>query len=40
MDSLYLLQFACLIFMLANAFIVAVSHLHVRWESRRYERSR
>ena len=26
--------------MLANAFIVAVSHLHVRWESRRYERSR
>lgn len=40
MDSLYLLQFACLIFMLVNAFIVAVSHLHVRWESRRYERSR
>lgn len=40
MDSLFLLQFACLIFMLANAFIVAVSHLHVRWESRRYERSR
>ena len=26
--------------MLVNAFIVAVSHLHVRWESRRYERSR
>ena len=40
MDSLYLLQFACLIFMLVNAFILAVSHLHVRWESRRYERSR
>ena len=40
MDSLYLLQFACLIFMLVNAFIVAVSHLHVRWESRRYEHSR
>ena len=40
MDSLYQLQFACLIFMLVNAFIVAVSHLHVRWESRRYERSR
>ena len=40
MDSLFLLQFACLIFMLVNAFIVAVSHLHVRWESRRYERSR
>ena len=40
MDSLYLLQFACLIFMLVNAFIVAVSHLQVRWENKRYERSR
>ena len=40
MDSLYLLQFACLIFMLVNAFIVAVSHLQVRWENRRYECSR
>ena len=40
MDSLYQLQFACLIFMLVNAFIVAVSHLNVRWESRRYEHSR
>lgn len=26
--------------MLINAFIVAVSHLHVRWENKRYERSR
>ena len=40
MDSLYLYQFACFIFMLINAFIVAVSHLHVRWENKRYERSR
>ena len=40
MDSLYLLQFACFIFMLVNAFIVALSHLHVRWENKRYERSR
>ena len=40
MDSLYLLQFACFIFMLINAFIVALSHLHVRWENKRYERSR
>ena len=40
MDSLFLLQFACLIFMLINAFIVAVSHLHVRWKNKRYERSR
>ena len=40
MDPLFLLQFACLIFMLINAFIVAVSHLHVRWENKRYEHSR
>lgn len=39
-DSLFLLQFACFIFMLLNAAIVAVSHLHVKWESERYERSR
>ena len=29
MDSLYLLQFACFIFMLVNAFFVSLSHLHV-----------
>lgn len=40
MDSLFLLQFACFIFMLINAFIVSLSHLHVRWENKRYERSR
>ena len=40
MNSLFLLQFACFIFMLVNAFIVALSHLHVRWENKRYERSR
>lgn len=40
MDLLFLLQFACFIFMLINAFIVALSHLHVRWENKRYERSR
>ena len=40
MNSLYLFQFACFIFMLINAFIVAVSYLHVRWENKRYERSR
>lgn len=40
MDSLFLLQFACFIFMLINAFIVALSHLHVRWENKLYERSR
>ena len=40
MNSLYLFQFACFIFMLVNAFIVVLSHLHVRWENKRYERSR
>ena len=40
MDSLFLFLFACFIFMLINAFIVALSHLHVRWESKWYERSR
>ena len=40
MDSLFLFQFACFIFMLVNAFFVAFSYLHVRWENKRYERSR
>ena len=40
MDPLFLFQFACLIFMLINAFIVAISHLHVIWENKRYEHSR
>lgn len=40
MDSLFLFQFTCFIFMLVNAFFVALSHLHVRWENKRYERSR
>lgn len=37
---LYLLQFACLIFMFISAFFVAVTRLHVRWINRRYEWSR
>lgn len=40
MDSLFLLQFACLVFMLINAFTIGISHLHVKWENKRYERSR
>lgn len=40
MDSLFLLQFACFIFMFINAFIMAFSCLHVRWKNKRYERSR
>ena len=37
---LYLLQFACLIFMFISAFFIAVTRLHVRWINRRYEWSR
>lgn len=37
---LYLLQFACLIFMFVSAFFIAVTRLHVRWINRRYEWSR
>lgn len=40
MDSLFLLQFACFVFMLINAFAIGISHLHVKWENKRYERSR
>ena len=40
MNPLYLLQFACLIFMLINAFILAMTHLHVSWKNKRFERSR
>ena len=40
MDSLFLFQFACFIFMLINGLFVGLSHLHVRWENKRYERSR
>ena len=40
MDSLFLLQFACFIFMLINAIFVALSHLYVRWVNKRYEHSR
>lgn len=37
---LYLLQFACLIFMFICAFFIAVTRLHVRWINRRYGWSR
>lgn len=40
MKPLFLLQFACLIFMVVNALILAFTHLHVRWLNKRYERSR
>ena len=40
MDSLYFLQFACFIFMLINALILGITHLHMKWTNRRYEWSR
>lgn len=40
MDTLFLLQFACFLFMILNAGILIVSRLHVRWVNKRYERSR
>ena len=40
MNSLYLLQFACFIFMLINAIILGITHLHMKWINRRYEWSR
>ena len=40
MDSLYFLQFACFIFMLINALILGITHLHMKWTNQRYEWSR
>lgn len=40
MDHLFLLQFACFLFMLFNAFTLAVTRLQMRWLNPRYERAR
>lgn len=40
MDHLFLLQFACFLFMLLNAFTLAVTRLQTRWLNPRYERAR
>lgn len=40
MSSLYLFQFAVLVFMLVNALFVALARLNARWKNKRYERSR
>ena len=40
MDFLYFLQFACFIFMLINALILGITHLHMKWVNQRYEWSR
>lgn len=39
-DHLFLLQFACFLFMLFNAFTLAVTRLQARWLNPRYERAR
>lgn len=40
MDHLFLLQFACFLFMLFNVFTLAVTRLQTRWLNPRYERAR
>lgn len=40
MDHLFLLQFACFLFMLFNAFTLAATRLQTRWLNPRYERAR
>lgn len=40
MDSLYILQHTCFIFMVINALLLAGSRLNVRWKNARYEQSR
>lgn len=40
MDHLFLLQFACFLFMLFNAFTLAVTRLQTRWLNPRFERAR
>ena len=40
MDHLFLLQFACFLFMLFNAFTLVVTRLQARWLNPRYERAR
>lgn len=40
MNSLFLLQFACFIFMLVNAAFIGLSSIHAKWKNKRYERSR
>lgn len=40
MNNLYLLQFACFLFMLFNALILLITRMQAKWISPRYERSR
>ena len=40
MDSLYLLQFGCFLFMVINAAYLLLGALHTQWQNLRYEHSR
>lgn len=40
MENLYLLQFACCLFMLFNVLVLGITRLHMKWLNRRYEQSR
>lgn len=40
MDSLYLLQFGCFLFMLLNAAYLLLGSLHTQWQNIRYEHAR
>lgn len=40
MDSLFLLQFACFLFVSINAIILGITRLQIKWMNRRYEKSR
>lgn len=40
MDTLYLLQFACFLFMFINILILGITRLHIKWMNWRYELSR
>lgn len=40
MDSLYLLQFGCFLFMVINAAYLLLGSLHIQWQNLRYEHSR
>lgn len=40
MDSLYLLQFGCFLFMLINAAYLVLGSLYTQWQNKRYEHSR
>ena len=40
MDSLFLLQFTCFLFVSINAIILGITRLQIKWMNRRYEKSR